>query len=258
MVTNSFATFVAMSGRSYSKPIVKAIASFFLDSSFCSDGLMSVRLRMKSTISVPETRSSQPEVRLVFFRNGKQIVAGHYPLFDDLNTIVGERRDCRADKVARNFLRLNKDGALRDVSRGPDDGNQGADRKDRPERGQQNKARAASTRHRGSAASGSGPVRLLRTVVECLPLQHAHSKRTADRNREHTPPAHTTATPSPRRCAAPKPAQKPRKKLLQQKFDPGKRLPASKPWSMPRSMKFRWPVAPRPRFCAPGRNPFPT
>ena len=63
MVTNSFATLLAMSGRSYSKPMVKAIASLFLVSSFCSDGLMTVRLRMKSTISVPETRSNQPDVR---------------------------------------------------------------------------------------------------------------------------------------------------------------------------------------------------
>ena len=74
----------------------------------------------------------QPTRReLVLFRNGEQIVAGHHPLFDDLNAIVGERRDCRADKVAGDFLRLHKDGALRDVSRGPDDGNQGADREDR-------------------------------------------------------------------------------------------------------------------------------
>ena len=94
-------------------------------------------------------------------------------------------------------------------------------------------------------------------LLKRLPLQHAHSSGQQTKPRAHAPSA-PTATPSPRRCAAPKPAQKPRKKLLQQKFDPGKRSPASKPWSMPRSMKFRWPVAPRPRFCTPGRNPFPT
>ena len=67
MVTSSFATFVAIAGFSYSKPTVKAIDSFFFDSSLCSDGLMTVRLRRTSTISVPESRSIRPDVRPYFF-----------------------------------------------------------------------------------------------------------------------------------------------------------------------------------------------
>ena len=121
MVTNSFATFVAISGRSYSKPIVKAIASLlsrfqFLFGRFDERPLANEVDDFRTRDPFQPTRG-----KLIFFRNGKQIIAGHHPLFDDLDAIVGERRDCRADKVAGDFLRLNKDRALRNVSRGPDE-----------------------------------------------------------------------------------------------------------------------------------------
>ena len=54
-------------------------------------------------------------------------------MFDDLDAVVGERSDSRADKIAWNFLRLHKNRTLRQVARGPNDGDERANRQNEDE-----------------------------------------------------------------------------------------------------------------------------